>query len=190
MADLFIPVLLGTGREDRRSAAPAAYVADRLKAYGIDTGLIDVRDVATPMTHHSKQPSERTARWRETMAKADGLVIVTPEYNHGYPGELKIVLDALYEEYHRKPLAICGVSSAGLGGARVVEQLRQVAVELRMVSLRSAVYFSNVKTLFDEKGGITDPAYEDRLKTMFDELAWYGRALKAARLADATASKT
>jgi NAD(P)H-dependent FMN reductase len=184
MANLRIPVLLGTGRDDRRSAAPAAYVAARLAAYGVDSELFDVREVATAMTHHSSQVSDRTARWREVMAESDGLVIVAPEYNHGYPGELKIVLDALYDEYARKPVSICGVSSGPMGGVRCVEQLRQVAVELRMVPTRNAVYFSNVKTLFDGDGAITDPAYDARLQAMFDELAWYARALSAARIAD------
>lgn len=189
MADLFIPVLLGTGREGRQSAAPAAYVAERLKAYGIDTELFDVRDVATPMTHHSKQPSERTARWRETMARADGLVIVSPEYNHGYPGELKIAFDALKDEYRRKPVAICGVSSGAFGGVRVVEQLRQVVIEVCMVPVRNAAYFPNVQKLFGEDGAITDPAYAERLVPLFEELAWYARALKTARQADAQAKQ-
>lgn len=60
------------------------------------------------------------------MTRADGLVIVSPEYNHGYPGEMKLMLDQLYKEYNRKPVGICGVSSGALGGARMVEQLRLI----------------------------------------------------------------
>jgi NAD(P)H-dependent FMN reductase len=183
MADIFIPVLLGSGREGRQSEAAARYVFAQLQAAGVDTELVDVRDVATPFTHGSWQPSERTSRWRETMARADGLVIVSPEYNHGYPGELKIALDALLAEYDRKPVALCGVSSGIFGGARVIEQLRQVVIYLGMVPIRGALSFPNVKTLFDADGKITDPAFGERVAPVFEELFWYARILKPARAA-------
>jgi len=182
MADLYIPLLLGTGHEGRWSEHAAKFVLEQIKTAGIDTELFDVRDHSFPETHGPKQPNDRTAKWREAMARADGLVIVTPEYNHGYPGELKIMLDALYKEYFHKPVAFCGVSDGALGGARCVEQLRQVVVELHMVAVRDAVYFMNCDKLF-AGGTITDPAYVERCKPMIAELLWYARALKPARLA-------
>jgi NAD(P)H-dependent FMN reductase len=115
------------------------------------------------------------------MKKADGLVIVTPEYNHGYPGPLKEMLDALYDEYAKKPVAVCGVSSGGLGGARVVEQIRQVAITLKLVPISEAVYFSNCRELFNEDGSIKDPSYDERCTKMFEELFWYARVLKDGR---------
>ena len=115
------------------------------------------------------------------MARADGLIIVSPEYNHGYPGELKILLDTLYQEYNRKPVGICGVSDGLMGGGRMVEHLRQVLVELQMAPIHAALYFRNVEKLFDTSGNMTDGAYEKRAKDFFDELTWFASALKQAR---------
>lgn len=115
------------------------------------------------------------------MARADGMIIVSPEYNHGYPGELKMMLDEAFKEYHQKPAAICGVSNGGLGGARMAEVLRIVLIALHMLPVSTAVYFSNIQNLFDESGAIRDESYREKVKKLFDELVWYARALKEAR---------
>ena len=173
----FIPILLGSARDGRLSDKAAAYVVTRLKEHGVETQLVDVRDLHTTTSTERKHPEP----WASIMKRADGLIIVSPEYNHGYPGVLKETLDSCYEEYFRKPVSICGCSAGGLGGARVVEQLREVMVELHMVATREAVYFSNHVQLWNEDGSITDPSYADRLKTMFDELLWYVQVLKQGR---------
>ena len=179
---MFIPILLGTAREGRRSENAAKFVLKEAAKDGrFETQLIDVRDFLVAAKTESAMSREKSKEWSEIMTRADGLIIVSPEYNHGYPGELKMMLDELYDEYNRKPVAICGCG-AGLGGGRMVEQLRLVAIELKMVPVNSAVYFSNIKTLFDENGNINDPAaYSERLKKLFDELMWYTEALKTAR---------
>jgi len=87
----------------------------------------------------------------------------------------------LYEQYARKPVGICGVSSGIFGGARVVEQLRLISIEFHMVPIREALYFPNVQNLIDEKGAIRDESYHDLVKIFLDELIWYAKALKAAR---------
>lgn len=180
MKNLFIPILLGTAREGRRTEHAARFVFEEAKQYSqFETEFIDPRDFLTaPATEGMSE--ENSKRWSEIMTRADGLIIVSPEYNHGYPGELKMMLDQLYKEYNRKPVAICG-SGGGLGGARMVEVLRIAAIELQMIPIRNAVYFSNIKTLFDESGAIRDESYREKLKKLFDELTWYARALKEAR---------
>lgn len=180
MENLFIPILLGTVRKGRRTEHAAQFVFEEAKKYGqFETDLIDPRDfLVSPATEGMSEGNSK--RWSEIMARADGLIIVSPEYNHGYPGELKMMLDQLYKEYNRKPVAICG-SGGGLGGARMVEVLRIAAIEFQMVPIRNAVYFSNIKTLFDESGAIRDESYGEKLKKLFDELAWYAKALKEAR---------
>ena len=87
----------------------------------------------------------------------------------------------LFEQYARKPVAICGVSAGGLGGVRMVEQLRLVAIEFHMVPVHNAVYFSFVKNLFDENGIIKDQLYGLKVNKLLDELVWYANALKEAR---------
>lgn len=180
MTNLFIPIILATGREGRLSENAAYFVLKQTKKFGIKSELIDVRDFGLTIT--DRNPNTNQAKSFSTiMSSADGLIIVSPEYNHGYPGELKMVLDQLYKEYNRKPIGICGVSSGRLGGARMVEKLRLVAIELQMVPIRSAVYFSNIRELFDETGNIKDDSYEKRTETFLKELVWYARALKQAR---------
>ena len=174
---LFIPLVLGTQREGRQTAKVAKVVLGAMKSYGWETELVE----ATAFNLTKTEDGDKAKGWLTMMARADGLIIVSPEYNHGYPGELKLFLDSAYQEYNRKPLGICGVSSGGLGGARMVEQLRLVSIELQLVPIRNAVYFSNVTKLFDEQDNLLDPSYHERLKKMFDELDWYARVLKQGR---------
>jgi NAD(P)H-dependent FMN reductase len=177
---MFIPIILGTARIGRQSEKVANYVLAEARKFGLETELIDVCDYRTNATDNTGQLPE-AKKLSEKLKKAEGLIIVTPEYNHGYPGELKMMLDLCYKEYFGKPVGFCGVSKSGLGGARCVEQLRQVVVELHMMPIREAVYFSNVITLFDETGMIKDPSYADRLKTFFSELSKYAEALQKTR---------
>ncbi len=187
--ELFIPVVLGTVRKNRRSEKAARFVFGQVQQYGVKTQLVDVRGHMTPRTIPPWEDSEETGGWKELADRADGFVIVVPEYNHGYPGELKMLLDQAYKQYWHKPASVCGVSGGGLGGARVRENLLPVIVEYRLVPIREAVYFSRVKELFAEDGSIKDRSYEEKVKVMLDELAWYASSLKRAREADAESVK-
>lgn len=174
--ELKIPVILGTDREGRRSEAPANFVLEQVKKRGIKTQLVDPRDYPVDARILNNELQDSVKPWQKIAQNADGFVIVSPEYNHGYPGALKSLLDALYEEFHYKPVAICGVSSGMLGGARMVEQLRLVAIEFKMLPIREAVYFSNAKDLkLDE--------FVPRVNKMLDELIWLAESLKPARQA-------
>jgi NAD(P)H-dependent FMN reductase len=175
-----IPVILGTAREGRFSDKAANYMLGAVRKAGIESEILDPRDYRIISSDKTLMYPE-AKRLAEKISKADALIIVTPEYNHGYPGELKMMIDMLYEQYASKPVGLCGVSMGGLGGARCVEQLRQVFAELHMVSIREAIYFSGVRQLFDENGAIKDPLYHDRVKKFLDELVWYAQALKTAR---------
>jgi len=178
---MYIPIILGTGRKDRQSEKAANFMLQEAKKLeGVTTELIDVRDFPMQTTDNS-ETSDQSKKFAEIMKRADGFIIVTPEYNHGYPGELKMALDMAYTEYNRKPVGICGVSMGGMGGVRAVEQLRLVAIEFQMVPIRSTIYFSKIGQLFDENGDITDSSYTDRLQPFFEELLWYAQALKQAR---------
>lgn len=178
---LYIPIILGTAREGRSSENAANFVLGEIKKYpDVETELIDVHDYRLAATDNTGSSAE-AQKLKEKIFRADGYIIVSPEYNHGYPGELKMMLDMLYTEYARKPVGICGVSMGGLGGARMVEQLRLVSIEFHMVPIREAVYFSGARQLFDENGAIKDESYSQRVKTFADELIWYAEALKTAR---------
>src|ERR1043166_8912287 len=122
---LFIPVILGTARQgpEREPAAWIVFEQTKKRA-GVETELIDVRSL--PMRLDDAGEQMKDATFSETIERCDGLIIVTPEYNHGYPGLLKHALDIDLKEYIHKAVGICGVSAGPFGGTRVIEQLLPV----------------------------------------------------------------
>jgi len=165
--------LLGTAREGRKSEKVFSFVLDIAKQRSdIETHLVDIRDYSQSVTEGLSKPL--TEKWREMLKEAHGLVIVSPEYNHGYPGELKMFLDNAYKEYEGKPVAICGVSNGPVGGARMAEQLKLVLLAFQMMIINAVVYFANVNDIFDTSGEIQNREYWDkRVNGMLDELIKY-----------------
>ena len=164
---MYIPIILGTAREGRQSEKVAYYIEDKVKEAGITTKILDVRDFRTEAT---TTEGAIVKRYKNEITKAEALIIVSPEYNHAYPGELKMMLDMAYNEYSGKPVGICGVSAGGLGGARVVEQLRLVLAAFGMIQIKESLYFSNVESLFDTKGTIQDASYDERVVKFLKQL--------------------
>ena len=183
MSKLFIPVLLGTAREGRESEKAARFVfAELEKEAEVKTELIDVREIVMSETIPSWVDSPVTAKWKEIMKAADALVIVTPEYNRGYPGELKLLLDSALKEYKKKPVAVCGVSDGLYGGARVVELMKPSLTHMGLVPISRVVLVNNVDTLFDETGKIKEAEnWQKKTKGLFEELLWYSKVLKEGR---------
>jgi NAD(P)H-dependent FMN reductase len=177
---MYIPIILGTAREGRESQKVARFMLEKAIEFGFDSEIIDVRDYRLPATDNTKI-SDAANRFLEKVLRADGLVIVSPEYNHGYPGELKMMLDMLYEEYFGKPVGICGVSSGVFGGARMIEHLVATCVRFHMLPTGEVLYFPRVQDLFDEDGAIKKEAYHRRAKKFFDVLAGYAGALQRSR---------
>src|SRR5918911_1817733 len=125
---LFIPVILGTTRQGRASENVAKFVfAETSKRDGVETELIDIRDIALPTDDAGE--AIKDSRFSATVARADALILVVPEYNHGYPGMLKHALDTNLKEYIHKAVGVCGVSAGPFGGARVIENLLPVMRE-------------------------------------------------------------
>jgi len=177
---MYIPIILGTAREGRESEKVARFMLEKALAFGLDSEIIDVRDYRLPATDNTKTSAE-AIRLKEVVLKADGLVIVSPEYNHGYPGELKMMLDMLYEEYFGKPVGICGVSSGVFGGARMIEHLVATCVRFHMLPTGEVLYFPKVQELFDEAGAIKKEAYHRRANKFLAVLAEYAEALRRGR---------
>lgn len=167
---MYIPIILGTAREGRESEKASNFVFQEAGKMDLKTKILDVRNYRLEATDKSGE-SPKALIFREEIAKADALIIVSPEYNHGYPGELKMMIDMLTKDvYSGKPIGICGVSNGGLGGARMVEQLKLVCIELGMVPIRESVYFSMVQDLFDARGIIKDKVYYDRVRIFLNQL--------------------
>jgi NAD(P)H-dependent FMN reductase len=177
---LFIPVILGTPRQGRRSEHPAHLVLDEMKKRaGVETELIDVR--ALHMRLDDAGEAMKDPAFAATVDRADGLVLVVPEYNHGYPGMLKHALDMNLKEYIHKAVGLCGVSAGPFGGSRVIEQLLPVMRELGLVTTFTDVNFSRVQKVFDEQGKLLDESFIPRVNEFLDELLWMARVLRHGR---------
>jgi NAD(P)H-dependent FMN reductase len=177
---LFIPVILGTARRGRQSEHVAHLVFEQTKQRaGVETELIDVRTLPMRLDDAGEQMKDRA--FSATVERCDGLILVTPEYNHGYPGLLKHALDMNLKEYIHKAVGICGVSAGPFGGARVIENLAPVMRELGLVIIFEDVNFGTVQTLFDEQGQLLNHEYIERIDKFLNELIWMARVLRHGR---------
>jgi NAD(P)H-dependent FMN reductase len=115
------------------------------------------------------------------LTTADAFVVVTPEYNHSFPASLKNAIDWHFTQWQAKPVGF--VSYGGMsGGLRAVEHLRQVFAELHAVTVRDTVSFHGAWAQFDAEGRPKElSACNAAAKTMLDQLAWWGHALRSAR---------
>ena len=180
---IVIAVLVGTVREGRESLAAARFVAELGREQeDVEIVFVDPAELTFPLD--GDDDSARDPRYTEITARADAFFIVTPEYNHGYPGSLKRMLDSEYHNYLRKPVAVAGVSSGPWGGARVCEALLPVLHRIGLVRTVAEVYFPKVQDLFDEQGAMKAEhlsAYTKTVKHAYHELLWFARVLKQAR---------
>jgi NAD(P)H-dependent FMN reductase len=178
---LFIPVILGTVRKGRASENVARFVFEQVQQReGVATELIDIRELNFPANDAGEQIKDKS--FSETCERADGLVLVVPEYNHGYPGMLKHILDSNLKEYIHKAVGICGVSAGGFGGTRVIQSLLPVLRELGLVTIFWDGNFSGAPGLFDETGNIKDrETHKKRLDKFLGELIWMSKVLRYGR---------
>src|SRR5262245_56193321 len=192
---LVIHTIVGSTRQKRFSDKPARWICDQLKARsGLLAELVDLRDYPLPFFDEPVSPARfqgthanpTAAAWTRKVGEADGYVIVAPEYNHAYPVVLKNALDWVFHEWNNKPVAF--VSYGGVGGARAVEQLRLVAIELEMAPIRFAVHLPPevYRAVMNEQVPV-DPnlfhIYQPSADRMIEQLIWWAHALKTARLA-------
>lgn len=164
-----------------RSGRIGEVVARWFEAVAREQSEFDVRllDLASIDIPPDLSENDATERYHAQIADADAFVVVTPEYNHGYPASLKLALDSAKYEWRGK--AVGFVSYGGLaGGVRAVEQLRQVAAELHMVTVRDAVMFARVRKSFDDRGHTGDGPAHDGAARMLAQLRWWVDATASA----------
>lgn len=180
MAKLYIPVLAGTTREQRKSIFAARLVAEIGNTFEeIETEVIDPKDFSFP--GDGNDPEGKDARYSAVTERAQGFFIVTPEYNHSFPGSLKRMLDSELKNYIHKPVAFGGASSGPWGGVRAIEALVSSVREMGLVPTFTDVQFPKVQDLFDDNGVLLDEAYRDRIKRAWIELIWMTKVLKSGR---------
>ena len=177
---LFVPVILGTPRQGRMSEHAAKLVRAQIAIrQGVETELIDV--AALPIPVDDAGEAVKNADFAEKLNRADALVIVAPEYNHGYPGLLKHVLDTNLKEYIHKAAGIVGVSAGVFGGARAIQNLIPVLRELGLVTIFWDVNFTTVGSRFDDEGRLLDESILPRIDKFLDELLWMAETLRYGR---------
>jgi len=183
MDKLTIVVLAGTTREKRESIKAARYVAEFGRQLPeLEIIFVDPKDFN--FAGDGNDPEGKDPRYSEITAKADGFFIVTPEYNHSFPGSLKRMLDSELENYNHKPVALAGASNGGWGGVRAVEALVPSVREMGLVVTSWSVYFPRVQDLFDESGQLKAEnmeRYNQNLGDAYKELIWMTKALNWAR---------
>ena len=180
---IVIAVLAGTTRVQRESIKAARYVADFARRLP-NVEVIFVDPVEFNFPGDGNDPEGKDPRYSEIVARADAFFIVTPEYNHSFPGSLKRMLDSELELYNHKPVAFAGASNGNWGGVRAVEALLNAIRETGLVALSWDVYFPYVHKMFNEDGSILEEhreRYERNLGKLFDELLLFARLFKTIR---------
>jgi len=186
MPTFYIPVILGSTRRGRQSPKVARFIAERMRRSGkIETEILDLLEYNFPMMEERLRlrddPPPRLREFAQRISRADAVIIVSPEYNSGYPGVLKNALDYLLPEFKRKPIGIVTVSGGSFGGLSCLAQLRQVTLALGAFPIPASLPVSRVQDSFDEAGNPRDPAYEKRAESFLNELLWFTQAVAAQK---------
>jgi NAD(P)H-dependent FMN reductase len=187
---LSIPIICGSTRRDRQSIKVARFVLTRLQQRpNVQTELLDLLEYNFPIMeerlHRRDDPPPGLKEFGEKIDRADSIIIVTPEYNNGYPGVLKNALDYLLPEYERKPIGIVTVSAGGFGGINCLAQLRLVCLGMGAFPIPENLSVSRVQDAFKDDGTY-DHAYDKRADAFLDEVLWFTEAISARKAKDKT----
>jgi NAD(P)H-dependent FMN reductase len=191
-----LQVIIGSTRPGRAADEVVRWVVSRAALQSdFELEVLDLRDWSLPpFGEHMgsigdpRDPSysdEIVRRWNRKIAEADAYVIITPEYNHSVPGELKNAIDSIFFSFafRNKPMAMVGYSGGLGGGIRAIEHLVQIATEAEAVPLRSTVVVPFVDKAFHADGDPADPMTEISLQILLEDLGWWTRVLHDARAA-------
>lgn len=182
MSNPHIAVVLGTARTGSNSEHVAAYIASQINADGrADAEVYPVRDYMQDRTipdWHDQTETVHTSSWRKVAAAADAFIMVVPEYNNGYPGEWKLVVDQDGKNYRGKPVIAVGVSSGAFMGARVVEHMQPVLVRLGFTVVHAPLYFGHAKEFAASNQESKDEQYQERIITSLDKLLLFESRLR------------
>jgi NAD(P)H-dependent FMN reductase len=176
-----VGIIIGSTRVGRVGPTVAQWFARQAELRpDVELDVLDLLDLDLPAML-SRDPHAAVDAYRERLARADAFVVVTPEYNHGYPASLKQAIDLAFVEWQAKPVGF--VSYGGMaGGLRAVEQLRQVFAEVHAVTVRDGVSLHHPHSWLDPDGEPLDPVgAAAAAKKLLDQLLWWARALRTAR---------
>lgn len=186
---LKIGVMISSTRPTRVGPKIADWFMNEVKKYpDLQFDLIDLAEINLPFLDEPESPStgnyahEHTKKWSKLVDSYDGFVWITAEYNHGYPAPLKNAIDSAYHEWAKKPVAFVGYG--GMGGARAIEQLVNVAAQLHMMPLSgtsNTVRIMEVWSAFDDQGQLKPEFIKGHVEGLVSELTWWTKVLAEAR---------
>ena len=174
-------IIWGSSRQGRGGGVVTEWVKRHAGQDGrFELDFVDLRELNLPFYDEPSSPFSMAKEgkdythpegksWAQRVGACDGVIIVTPEYNHGPTAVLKNALDWVGPEWVDKPVGFISYGG-GAGGARAVEQLRSITIELGLVQLANPIHFVAYRHAFSEQGEPQREGTNDALKKMFDEL--------------------
>ena len=183
-------IILGSSRQGRKGEAAALWAKKQVgRDARFELDYVDNRELNLPFFNEPLSPFTMAREgqeymhpegraWANRVAQAEAVIIITAEYNHGYPGVLKNTLDWVGPEWGDKPVGFISYSSNITGGARAVEQLRPVVTELGMIQVANAIHIPKIAEAFNPDGTPVFEGLNDNLKKMCDELIRLRTAIK------------
>jgi NAD(P)H-dependent FMN reductase len=196
MRTLTLSLIVASTRSRRFADIPLAWLREQLGARtDLSLDVLDLREHPLPFFEHPMPPSlnrrtyasEAEATVGRALDAADGYIVLTNEYNHGYSAALKNMFDTFFIEFQHKPVGFVGYGSAG--GSRAIEQLRLVSVELNMVPVRTSahIFGHQMRELREDPsaGAAVFEAVAPRVDAMTSDLLWWANVLAPARAEDA-----
>jgi NAD(P)H-dependent FMN reductase len=173
-----IAIISASVRTGRNSHRVAVYFKNYIEEHNHGTvEILDLNTYSFPVFEErlrfQKEPLPQTLDFANRIKAADGILIVTPEYNGSIPASLKNVTDLLYDEWHHKPIAISTVSDGAFGGSQVIMPLQFTLWKMRALTVPGMFPVPKVREAFDEEGNPTDKAATDKRAAGFiKELLW------------------
>jgi NAD(P)H-dependent FMN reductase len=172
-----ISIIAASVRTGRSSNRVALFFKSFIESKKLaTTEILDLKVYNFPLfderLKYQKNPSDQVLDFASKIKSSDGVIIVTPEYNGGYPASIKNVVDLLYEEWHRKPVAISTVSDGNFGGTQVITSLQFTLWKIRAWTVPAMFPVPNVNKAFAENGTLLEPALEKRAENFLKELLW------------------
>ncbi len=183
-----IAIIIASVRDGRKSDRVARYLKQLLESeYSIETEMLDLKEYNFPVFEErlsmQKMPMEKTLQFAEKIKRAQGVLIVTPEYNGGYPASLKNVTDLLYKEWKRKPIAISTVSAGDFGGSQVITSLLFTLWKIGAWVAPITFPVPKVESAFDEQGIPKDAeSMHKRAAAFIEELLYLMKAQESVHI--------
>lgn len=174
---LSIAIIKGSVRPGNYTGMAAALVAEELSRQpGVVVEMVDPAELGLALPGMPAQ-GDGAVRLRETVARAAGVVLATPEYHGSFSSVMKLVIENLGfpSALSGKPVSLLGVAAGAIGAIKSLEHLRGVCAHVGAIALPLPVSVANVQKVFDTEGRCLDAEVERRIRMAATNLTDYLR---------------